>query len=556
MTVSSPSGRQFRRRPLLVVGVLAPALMTVSAPATADGGGRSTIERAVPPQHGADLRMRLCTDDLSHDVHLTLLGRLDGWTGTDTPVFLLGIRADGSLWWFDGLEQDSLGWTQVGAAGSVVAGRWNTLALQSPPSMERALVYVGYHPGARPRPHELIGPLGPVGVSPVDSITGFHVAAGGSVQVDDLTFADGRHVTKAPRERTFRVGDPVTVDSTAEGLMQMPNTATVHSTPDSRQEVLVGYPVHGDATHDTGTAVAASTDEGRTWSQVDERNPYPDEQSFYLSTLSNGDLLAISFHTFMVDGSDSTEAIVPTAVSSDGGRTWTHREGTMAAPTAMRPISDGTSRPGHELGGFVLVHSVQEIDGTLYQSGYGYYEDDERYRQIILASTDGGITWDVRGTIAVDPDLSDHPRYEGFSEAAIAPTRDGSLLAVMRTGNYQPLYQATSANGGRTWTDLRPVVAGRDEIPVVGVFPDLLPMLDGTMVLWIGRPGQSLLASPDGAGKAWTSPVTVDYMNSGNGSLVRLGGDRILTFGDRGADWTPNVPEVKEIWALEARLAL
>ncbi|GAA1487982.1 hypothetical protein GCM10009626_07280 [Brachybacterium sacelli] len=500
--------------------------------------------------------MRLCTDDLSHGIHLTLLGRLDGWNDTDASVFHLGIRPDGSLWWFDGLEQDSLGWTQVGAAGSVVAGRWNTLALQSPPSMERALVYVGDHLGARPRPHELIGPMGPVGVSPVDSITGFHVAAGGSVQIDDLTFTDGRHVTEAPPERTFRIGDPVTVDSTAEGLMQMPNTATVHTTADSRQEVLVGYPVHGDATHDTGTALAASTDEGPTWSRVDERNPYPDEQSFYLSTLSNGDLLAVSFHTFMVDGSSGTEAIVPTAVSADGGRTWTHREGTMTAPTAMRPISDGTSRPGHELGGFVLVHSVQELDGTLYQSGYGYYEEDERYRQIILASADGGITWDVRGTIAVDPDLSDHPRYEGFSEAGIAATRDGDLLAVMRTGNYQPLYQATSSDGGRTWTHLRQVVAGLDETPVVGVFPDLLSMPDGTVVLWIGRPGQSLLASPDGEGRSWTSPVTVDYMNSGNGSLVPLGGNRILTVGDRGADWTPRAPEVKEIWAIEAQLLL
>lgn len=474
----------------------------------------------------------------------------------EAPVFQIEIRDDGSLWWFDGLEQDSLGWTQVGAAGTVGTDRWNTVIVQVPRSMERALVYAADDPGQRPRPHELIGAVGPVGVSVVESITGFQIASGDSVEVDDVTFADGRHVAKPPRERTFRVGDPVTVDSTAEGFMQMPNTATVHATAEGGQEVLVGYPVHGDATHDTGTALAASTDEGRSWTQVDERNPFPDEQSFYLSALSNGELLAVSYHTFMVEGSGDTEATVPTAVSSDGGRSWTHREGIMTAPAAMRPISDGTSRPGHELGGFVLVHSVQEVDGTLYQSGYGYYEDDERYRQVLLASSDGGISWEVRGTIAVDPDLSDHPRYEGFSEAALAPTREGNLLAVMRTGNYQPLYQATSSDEGRTWTDLRPVVAGPDEIPVVGVFPDLLPMPDGTLVLWIGRPGQSLLASPDGEGRSWTSPVIVDYMNSGNGSLVPLGEDRILTFGDRGADWTPNVPEVKKIWAIEARLLL
>ncbi|GAA1489689.1 sialidase family protein [Brachybacterium sacelli] len=555
MAINSSSSQRLRRRPLLAAAALAPFLAAAPAPAIADGDSRGTIERRRSPQRGADLRLRLYSREPARGVQLTLLGRIEG-SVDEAPVFQIETRADGSLWWFDGLEQDSLGWTQFGAADAVATGRWNTVIVQVSRRMERALIYAADDPGKRPRPHELVGAVGPVGVSAVESITGFQIASGDSVVIDDVTFADGRHVAKAPRERTFHVGDPVTVDSTDDGFMQMPNTATVHVTADGRQEVLVGYPVHGDATHDTGTALAASTDEGRSWTQVDERNPFPEEQSFYLSTLNSGELLAVSYHTFMVEGSGDTEAIVPTAVSSDGGRSWTHREGTMTAPTAMRPISDGTSRPGHELGGFVLVHSVKEIDGTLFQSGYGYYEGDERYRQILLASSDGGITWEVRGTIAVDPDLSDHPRYEGFSEAAIAQTRDGNLLAVMRTGNYQPLYQATSIDGGRTWNDLRPVVAGPDEIPVVGVFPDLLPMPDGTMVLWIGRPGQSLLASPDGNGHSWTTPVTVDYMNSGNGTLVPLGGSRILAFGDRGADWTPKVPERKEIWASEARLML
>nr|WP_246400461.1 sialidase family protein [Jiangella mangrovi] len=259
----------------------------------------------------------------------------------------------------------------------------------------------------------------------------------------------------------------------------------------------------------------------------------------------------------MVEGSGETRAIVPTAVSHDGGRTWTHREGVMQAPQAMRPISDATSRPGFRLGGFVLIHSIVEgDDGTLYQSGYGYYKDDPKSRAVLLASTDGGVNWEVRSTMAVNPDLSDHPRFEGFTEAALAQTASGDLLAVIRTGNYQSLYQVTSGDDGHTWTAPEPVVAGPDDLPVVGVFPDLLAMPDGTMVLWIGRPGQSLLASPDGEGGSWTTPVTVDYLNSGNGSLVSLGRNRILTFGDRGADWTPNTPATKAIWARPVELRM
>ncbi|WP_420111700.1 sialidase family protein [Pseudactinotalea sp.] len=512
-------------------------------------------------QHGADLRLQIKPEQLTQGVLLSLLGRIEGRTDSTTPVFHLWLKPDGSLWWFDGLAQDSLGWTQLGAAGTVRADRWNAVAVQVTRDMERALVYVGDHarPG-KPHRHDYVGPTGPVGITPVAAITGFQLSSpgsattGDSMLVDDIRFADGRHTAKPPRERVFSVSEPVTIDSTSEGFMQMPNTATVQTTATGEQEVLVGYPVHGDATHDTGTALAASVDAGQSWTEVDERNPFPDEQSFYLSALDDGTLLAVNYHTFMVEDSGEKQAVVPTAVSEDGGLTWQHREGLMTAPEAMRPISDATSRPGSRLGGFVLVHSVVEDDGTLYQSGYGYYENDSRYRSVLLASTDGGINWEVRSTVAVDPHLSDHPRYEGFGEAAFAITGSGDILAVMRTGNYQPLYQATSSDDGHSWSAAQPVVAGPNEIPVVGVFPDLLPMPDGTMVLWVGRPGQSLLASPDGEGQSWSTPTVVDYMNSGNGSLVSLGGDRILTFGDRGADWTPNTQSVKSIWAREVRL--
>ena len=40
----------------------------------------------------------------------------------------------------------------------------------------------------------------------------------------------------------------------------------------------------------------------------------------------------------------------------------------------------------------MLVHNVvEDTDGTMYLSAYGYYQADPKYRQLILRSTDGGL---------------------------------------------------------------------------------------------------------------------------------------------------------------------
>lgn len=523
----------------------------------ADGSTPQQTATTCPaPGDGADLRLGVYPERLGNGFEISVLGSFTGKPETGVPVFQLRVNTDGSMSWFDGLVQDNLGWTQISPAGSITTDAWSTITVQVPRDQVEARVYVNADPGDGPDQESYVGAAGPVGVSPVDTISGFQLAGPAQpgddelIFVDDVAVDDGTAALPAPRHATFGVGSPTIFDHTDEGFMQMPNTAVSVATASGPDEVLVGYPVHGDATHDTGTALASSLDNGRSWTPADDRNPFPDAQSFYLSRLADGDLLAVSYHTFMIEDSGSLQAEVPTARSSDGGRTWTHRAGRMTAPEAMRPISDGTSRPGHPLGGFVLVHKVvEDPDGTLYQSGYGYYADDERYRQIIMASTDGGENWTVRSTVAVDPELSDHPRYEGFCEGAFARAADGSLISIMRTGNYQSLYQSRSTDDGATWSDPVPVKAGPDQVPVTGVFPDLIMMDNGTLVLYVGRPGQFVLASTDGTGESWGRPKMIDYLNSGNGTVVPIGRNHFLAFGDRGADWTPNVPERKAVWA-------
>jgi hypothetical protein len=74
----------------------------------------------------------------------------------------------------------------------------------------------------------------------------------------------------------------------------------------------------------------------------------------------------------------------------------------------------------------------------------------------------------------------------------------------------------------------------------------LLP--DGKLVLLVGRPGLTLLSSPDGSGRTWTRPVTVDYANSANGAFLPIDRHHLLVFGDRGANWSQPTPQTYQVW--------
>lgn len=493
----------------------------------------------VVPQRGVDLEFAVQPMSLANGFSFALLGSLDGVAGQPRVVYQVAVFADGSVRWFDWL-----GWTALTPPGTVPTGTWSTLRLRVAPDLERAQVTVD---GAA------VGVLGPVGVRAVGSITSYQFASFGTATAGDQIFVDdltpGAAAQLPPTGGSLlQVGPDVTVEQTTGSVLQMPHSAV--SITGAAPELLTTYAAHGDASGAVGTRLSASTDVGRTWQRQDARNPFGNEQSFNFTRLRNGDLMAMLYHTFMTPGSQNRKADVVTAISRDQGRTWTHRTGTMTSPQPMRPIDPHSSRPGRTMGGFVLVHNtVEDPDGTLYQSAYGYLEGDPKYRQILLTSTDRGINWTLRATIAFDPGLSGDPRYEGFDEAAIERVADGSLLAVMRTGSFQPMYVSRSTDNGFHWTTPTPLRAGPAALTVTGIYPTLLPMPSGKLVLSIGRPGQSLLISNDGNGATWTDPVTIDYRNSGNGTIVATGPNQLVAFGDRGADWAPVRPAVPRVWS-------
>ncbi|MEV8376500.1 sialidase family protein [Kribbella sp. NPDC056861] len=505
---------------------------------------RSTTTQAVvvcpvAPQRGLDLEFGVLPTSLANGFSFALTGQLEGVAGEPRVVYQVAVFADGSVRWFDWL-----GWTPLTPPGAVRIGTWSTVRLRIAPDQELAQVLVDGSP---------VGVLGPVGVRAVANITGYQFASYGTATAGDQVFIDdltaGAAVPLPPvGGSTLQVGADVTVEHSTGSPLQMPHSAV--AIPGTAPEVLTTYAAHGDATGAVGTRLTSSLDGGLSWQRQDARNPLPNEQSYHFTRLRDGTLLAVLYHTFMTPGSQNRKADVVTAISRDQGRNWTHRTGTMTAPQPMRPIDPNSSRPGRTMGGFVLVHNaVEDSDGTLYQSGYGYFEGDPKYRQILLASTDGGTNWSVRATIAVNPSLSTDPRYEGFDEAAIERVADGSLLAVIRTGSFQPMYVSRSTDNGFHWTTPVPLKAGPNGLTVTGVYPTLLAMPNGRLVLSIGRPGQSLLVSDDGSGATWTAPITIDYRNSGNGTIVATGPDRIVALGDRGADWAPVRPAAPRIWS-------
>ncbi|WP_405058964.1 exo-alpha-sialidase [Kribbella sp. NBC_01505] len=540
--VRTTAGRRFESEPVDAVpaGCSTPAGKAAAVVSTlrANTGARSlrlndraadkqtVISCPVVPQRGVDLKLAVYPVALAQGFQISLLGHMEGFAD-QRLVFHIAVGADGSLRWYDGNF-----WTTVSAPGAVRVGAWNQVAVKVAADQEEAQVSVN---GVR----QLAG--GPIGMRRVTDLTTFEVSSNGTAPVGDELFIDDVSALQAPDVAApgpVAVGPAVTVDSVNNDLLQMP-----HSAINNGSEAVVTYAAHPDVTASNGTRIATSPDQGTTWRPDPARNPMPTAQSYALSRLANGDLLAVSYHTYMRTGNRSAD--VESSVSHDGGQTWSAvRVGAMTTPVLMKPISSTSSRPGRTMGGFVLVHSVvEDPDGTLYQSGYGYYDGDTRYRQLLLRSTDGGINWTTQSTIAYSGTING----EGFCEAGVARVADGSLIAIMRMGSYLNMYQARSTDNGKTWT-APTVMRATNGVPMTGVYPSLVVLPDNRVLLYYGRPGQSLAVSTDN-GTTWAPPTYIDYRNSANGSLIQTGPTTVLTFGDRGANWSLNKPTTSTIWS-------
>jgi len=149
----------------------------------------------------------------------------------------------------------------------------------------------------------------------------------------------------------------------------------------------------------------------------------------------------------------------------------------------------------------------------------------------LYESSDHGLNWTKRSVIATRRDwMGEH----GPGETVMVRLTNGNLLAVMRTGDIgRPIYQppedcplayTISTDDGRTWGE--PV-----NMRCPGVFPDMLALESGTVVLVSGRPGVYIRLA-DQTGTRWTEPIFV-YSGTGcaNSSLSRdVDGSLVLAY--------------------------
>ena len=134
--------------------------------------------------------------------------------------------------------------------------------------------------------------------------------------------------------------------------------------------------------------------------------------------------------------------------------------------------------------------------GSVLPSGISFYKTD-----------DGCKNWRLLSVIPYEPDDKLDPygkkrKVDGFSEPAFEILRDSTYLCVIRSsdGHQSPMYRAFSSDRGKSWTKAEPFTPN-------GVFPSLMLMGNGVLVLASGRPGIQLRFSLDGKGVDWTEPL-------------------------------------------------
>jgi hypothetical protein len=149
--------------------------------------------------------------------------------------------------------------------------------------------------------------------------------------------------------------------------------------------------------------------------------------------------------------------------SRDGGTTWSEPQ-PVETPAGYDAL-------------YAYGTLIERADGTLIMPAYAWKLAPNFWDSVLLASSDHGETWTLRGVIARGT-----PQLE-FSETAIA-YRGDALFAVIGEDIGSHLWVASSKDDGRTWNEPQDFDTGNS--------PALLPLTDGRLLLaYALRPGVS-----------------------------------------------------------------
>jgi hypothetical protein len=158
---------------------------------------------------------------------------------------------------------------------------------------------------------------------------------------------------------------------------------------------------------------------------------------------------------------------------------------------------------------------VRTSDSSLLMALYGHsadgYMNGSLYTTAFYSSSDDGLTWNYASRMDVTAAMVNHMEGpgEGPCEPSMATLADGRVLAAFRLGGSHPLWLAYSSDNGKSWTDPAPAQGRKAaESPgtasaVYAVWPQLLMLSNGVLVLASGRPGIGFWVSPQADGASW-----------------------------------------------------
>lgn len=187
---------------------------------------------------------------------------------------------------------------------------------------------------------------------------------------------------------------------------------------------------------------------------------------------------------------------------------------------------------------------IEQPDGTLLTAVYagGTIDGFTSTFAIVIASTDGGKTWQQRGL------MSNPAAGIGSGETALEQTSDGRLIAISRSIDPPNALPASmgiqfSSDAGATWTP-RVEWTPPSGLPANGIMPELNLQANGALVLSYGRPDNYVAVSWDGTGRNWNTGKLV-YSNyirtdspgrwfgsSGNSALAANASNSSIFYGD------------------------
>ena len=146
---------------------------------------------------------------------------------------------------------------------------------------------------------------------------------------------------------------------------------------------------------------------------------------------------------------------------------------------------------------------------------------------VLLQSEDGGRMWKVRSVIttAVAMIQAGARVVTPWLEATVSPTREGEMLAIVRTGSTvkSALVSVRSTNGGETWG--KPKV-----LSFAGKLPTLHRLQDGVLTLTtaLSRNHCRLYLSADGTGRKWSRAFVISSLTGGNVGAAVVGPNRLI----------------------------